>query len=217
MSSSAGRHGVSPSLAAARCAKCTASAGTSPTRSRSAGNSIGNTASRYHRSSRKRPSRIIVVQILVRRCDDARLHGDGLLAADPLHQPVLQHAQQPHLRLQRQLGHFVEKQRAAVGALEPAAALRHRAGEAAALVAEELRIDQFARDRAAVHANERPARPRRTAVDLACHHLLAAAGFARATAPARRRAPPARRAPSRRAGRSRRRRRLPKCRSGPGD
>ena len=37
-------------------------------------------------------------QILMGRCDDTRIHGDGPLATNPLHQAVLQHAQQPHLR-----------------------------------------------------------------------------------------------------------------------
>ena len=60
------------------------------------------------------------------------------------------------------------------------------AGEAAALVAEQLGVDQPGRDRAAVHAQERPRRAARARVDRARDHLLARAGLAEDRAPARR-------------------------------
>ena len=83
---------------------------------------------------------------------------DLAVAADALERAVLEHAQQPHLRVGRQLADLVEEERSAVGALEPALPLADRAGEAAALVTEELGIDQSGRDRAAVHAQEGAAR-----------------------------------------------------------
>ena len=56
--------------------------------------------------------------------------------------PSCKHAQQLGLRRQRQLGHLVQEQGAAVGRLEAALAALDRAGEGAALVTEQLRLDQ---------------------------------------------------------------------------
>ena len=55
---------------------------------------------------------------------------------------LLQRAQQLGLQLERQLADLVEEQRAAVRELEAARAALQRAGEGAALVAEELALDQ---------------------------------------------------------------------------
>ena len=97
-------------------------------------------------------------QIAVRGRDDPDLDVHRPLAADPDDLAVLDHAQQPDLGGERQLADFVEEQRAAVRLLEPALAARGRAGEGALLVPEQLRVDQLRRNRAAVHAAERPAR-----------------------------------------------------------
>ena len=51
-------------------------------------------------------------------------------------------------------------------------------GETAPFVTEQLRVDQFGRNRAAVDANERPGRTRRTVVDRPRHHFLARPGLA---------------------------------------
>jgi len=67
-------------LARARCAKCAASEGTSATRSRSAGSSIGKTARRYQRSSRIDP-RGSSFAGPVRGRHDAHVGRDRLLAA----------------------------------------------------------------------------------------------------------------------------------------
>src|SRR3546814_7332914 len=56
---------------------------------------------------------------------------------------------------QRQLGHRVKEQGAAVGGLEQAGLVGVGAGEAALLVAEELAFHQLRRDRAAVDRHER--------------------------------------------------------------
>jgi hypothetical protein len=65
----------------------------------------------------------------------------GRRAADALELLLLQHAQQLHLRVERQLAHLVEEERAAVRQLEAADALLQRAGERALLVAEQLALD----------------------------------------------------------------------------
>ena len=75
-----------------------------------------------------------------------RVHPDGLLAADALELAVLQDAQQLGLRRLVQVADFVEKDGAAVGQLELAAAQRRRAGERALLVAEQLALDQLGRE-----------------------------------------------------------------------
>ena len=73
-------------------------------------------------------------------------------APDALECAFLQHAQQLGLHVGRQIADFVEKERAAVGQLETALAHRDRAREGAALVAEELGLDQRRRERRAVDA-----------------------------------------------------------------
>ena len=91
----------------------------------------------------------------------------------------LEHAQQLHLQLHRHLGDLVEEDRAAVGALEEAFVLPVRAREAAALVAEQLALDELRRDGAAVQRQERRFAP---AADSSCtvvrRQLLAGAALA---------------------------------------
>ena len=96
------------------------------------------------------------------RCVAATIRTSTLIGRCPAHavQPaVLEDPQQADLGRQRQLAEFVQQQRAAVGALEPALAGFDRAGERPLLVAEQLRIDQLVGDRAAIDADERPAGP----------------------------------------------------------
>src|SRR5262249_35131096 len=70
-------------------------------------------------------------------------------------------------------------ERAAARALELAAALLRRARERAGLVAEELALDELARQRRAVQFFERAFRARRHLVDRARDELLARAALAR--------------------------------------
>src|SRR3546814_20713310 len=60
--------------------------------------------------------------------------------------------------------------------LEPAAPLRDRASEAAFLMAEQLRFQQAARDRAAVYRNEAVMRPLAFVMEGCRNDFLAAAG-----------------------------------------
>ena len=78
-------------------------------------------------------------------------------AADRLHRLLLQHAQHLGLRLQAHVADFVEENRAAVGHLELAAAIRDRAGERAPHMAEQLALDQLLGNRGAVDFDERAA------------------------------------------------------------
>jgi hypothetical protein len=109
---------------------------------------------------------------------DAAVDVDRLVATDALEHAVLQHAQQSYLRRRRELADLVEEQRAAVGPFEPTLALAHRAREAAALVAEQLRVDELGGDRPAVDADERLGRSLRPGVERPRDDLLARARLA---------------------------------------
>ena len=83
------------------------------------------------------------------------------LAADRAHLAVLQDAQQLGLHRERHLADLVEEERPAVGDVEEAGARRRRAGEGAAHVPEERRLEERLGDARAVLADEGP--PRRAA------------------------------------------------------
>src|SRR5437868_6859473 len=94
---------------------------------------------------------------------------------DRLHGLRLEDAEQLGLRGDRQLAELVEEQRAAGGLDERAAALAVGAGERAADVAEQMRVDQVLGDRAAVDDDERAAGAAAGVVDRARGALLARA------------------------------------------
>src|SRR6266545_348840 len=73
---------------------------------------------------------------------------------------------------------FVEEERAAVGELEVAGLVAVRAGEGAAHVAEQLALHQVARQRRAVHGDERRALLLPRLVERARHQLLPRAALA---------------------------------------
>src|SRR6185503_6019941 len=81
------------------------------------------------------PFRNLLLEIAVRRGDEPDVHFHRPSAADALELLLLQDAQQLHLRIERQLAHFIHEQRAVVGKLEPSDALLNRARERALLVA----------------------------------------------------------------------------------
>ena len=88
------------------------------------------------------PAPHLLGQIAVGRRDDADVDVDRARTAEAFDLPFLEHAQQPRLQLERQLADLVEEDRAAVRQLEPADLAGVRAGEGAALVAEQLALDQ---------------------------------------------------------------------------
>ncbi len=116
-------------------------------------------------------------QIAVGRGDDARAGLDRLRAAHAHERAGLQHAQQLDLHLHRHLGDLVEEDRAVAGLLEIAGVALERAGEAALLVAEQLRFDQVGRDRAAVDGDEGLVSTRAHVVHGARDQFLAGARF----------------------------------------
>ncbi len=110
--------------------------------------------------------------------DDAHVHLDRRVTADPVELPVGQHPQQPGLRLGGHVADFVEKQGAAVRLLEAAGAAGGRPGEGALLVAEQFRLDQIVGDRRHVQGDKGVFGARAVAVQGPGHQLLAGAGLA---------------------------------------
>ena len=97
----------------------------------------------------------LVGQVLVGRRDDAHVDREIARAAEPPEGHLLEHLEQLGLGGHRHLADLVEEQRAAVGLLEQAALLRLGVGEGAALVTEELALEQALGHRGAVDLDER--------------------------------------------------------------
>ena len=94
-------------------------------------------------------------EVLVGGRDDAGFEVLRLQPADPGKLALLEHAQQLGLQLQRQIADLVQEHRALAGGFELAGAPLGRAGEGAALVAEQFALDQAVRDSRAVDRDER--------------------------------------------------------------
>ena len=99
-------------------------------------------------------------------------------AAEPHELALLEHAQQLGLDRRRHLADFVEEQHAAVGLLDASRLGADRAGERAALVAEQLRLEELIGQRRAVDRDERPVAAARAVVDEARDDFLAGARLA---------------------------------------
>jgi hypothetical protein len=117
-------------------------------------------------------------EVQVGRGDDAYVDAVRARAADAFELLLLQHAQQLRLQLEGKVAHLVEKQRAAVGQLEASDALLDGTGKGAALVTEELALQQAGRDRGTVHLHEGALAASAEIVDGARDQLLAGAGLA---------------------------------------
>jgi len=87
-------------------------------------------------------------------------------------------AKEFRLRGRRQVGDFVEEQRAAVGVLELPHPSAHASGRPL-LDPEQLRLEQRFDNRGAVHRDERTVAPWREFVDLPRHELLSHTAFPR--------------------------------------
>ena len=70
----------------------------------------------------------------------------GLRAAEPLDLPLLEHAQQLHLHLVRQVANLVEEDGRTIGQLEAADLPRERSGERPLFAAEQLALDAASRE-----------------------------------------------------------------------
>src|SRR5262249_61888432 len=95
------------------------------------------------------------LQVDTGRGNQANLVAHRFRAADALDLAFLNRAQQLRLQIEAQVADLVEEQRAVRGQLELAELLTVRAGERAALVAEEGALRELARDRGEVDRDER--------------------------------------------------------------
>ena len=120
-----------------------------------------------------------LLQIHVRRRHDPHVGALHPGRTDAHEFARLQHAQQAHLRRERQLGHLVQKNRPAVGLLEIALASFDGTRERPLLVAEQLRIDRAFGDGTAVDGNIFIVLAGRIGVDDLREKLLAHAALAR--------------------------------------
>ena len=118
------------------------------------------------------------MQVAVGRRDDPDVRVADARAAEALELALLEHAEQLGLHRRRHLADLVEEQHAAAGLLDPSRLRRDRAGERAALVAEQLRLEQLVGKRRAVDGDERPVLAARSLVNEARDDFLAGARLA---------------------------------------
>ena len=142
-------------------------------RSRRGGRKIGEDVEAVEEILAEFPLRHRGLEVAVRRGHEADVDRDRMCAAEPLELPLLQDAQELHLRRGGQVSHLVQEERPLVGELEAPLLLGPRVREGAGLVAEELGLDQALGQRGAAHPHERLARARRVVVDRVRDELLA--------------------------------------------
>ena len=118
-----------------------------------------------------------LLEVQVRRGDDADVHGDLVGPADPPDLPLLEGAKELDLGPGRHLADLVEEQGAALGQLEHAFLVRDGPGERAADVAEELALEEVLGQRGAVDGDERIVAAGPLEVDGPGGHLLAGPAF----------------------------------------
>ena len=94
------------------------------------------------------------LKVTIRRRDNANINRHGSTPADAINDLLFDGAKEFTLRCERQLADLVEKDGAAGGQLELAGATLGRAGERAAFVAEEFRLDQCFGNRAQLMATK---------------------------------------------------------------
>ena len=109
---------------------------------------------------------------------DADIDLERARSAEALELALLEHAQDLGLRDQREVGHLVEEERAAVRELEASFLASRGAGERALLVSEQLGLEERLGQRRAVDGDERAVAPSRALVDRARHQLLPGAALA---------------------------------------
>src|SRR6266478_5029403 len=94
-------------------------------------------------------------EITVRRGNQARAGPERPRTSQSLELPLLQHAEQFGLQFKRNFSYFVQENRATIGHLETADALRDRSRECAFLVSKQLAFQQTCRNCRAVQLDER--------------------------------------------------------------
>src|SRR5678815_2922520 len=113
-----------------------------------------------------------------RRRDDPALDRNLLKAAEPPDLTRLQRAEQLGLEERRQVMYFVKEERAGTGQLEQSLLARMRAGEGAALVTEQLRLEERVRNRRAVDCDKGVVGGGTRVMNASREELFSRAGFA---------------------------------------
>ena len=108
----------------------------------------------------------------------AHVHRLRAVLADRHDLALLEKTEQLRLDVERQVADFVQEQRAAGRGPNQARLIRHRAGERAAAMAEQLAVGQLARRGGAVVGQERRRAARRADMNRARDQLLAGAALA---------------------------------------
>ena len=120
----------------------------------------------------------LLLQVTVGGGDDADIHPQGLIAADPLHLPLLEDTQQLGLERGAAFTNLIEEQGAAIRQLKTSFTLTHRPGKGAFLMAEQFAFQQGVRQRRAVKFDEGGASPWRMVMDGVGDQLFPGAAFA---------------------------------------
>src|SRR4030095_5039908 len=107
--------------------------------------------------------------------EHANVDLDRFRTANARDDAVLEDAQDFRLGVQAHVADLVEEERAPARLFELPCPVNDGAGKRALHVAEQLTLDQLARDSCAVHLDERLVRSRRLPMDRASNELLAGA------------------------------------------
>ncbi len=146
-------------------------------RSRSAGSAMGSDVEPVVQVLPEAPLPDFFLELAVGRRDHAHVHVDVHRPADPPERPLLEKPEQLGLQGRHHLADFVEKHRAAVGRFEQPALLAIRAGEGAALVPEQLALEQVLGQRRAGDVHERLGRAVAAEVNHLRREILAGAAL----------------------------------------
>ena len=119
-----------------------------------------------------------LVEIAVRRSDDAHIDIDRAVAAHALDLPLLERSQNLGLHRERHIADLVEKERAAVRGLEPAAPGPDGPGKSAPFMAEQLGLQQPLRNGGAIDGDQRSVFSHARSVNRLRQQILAGAALA---------------------------------------
>ena len=125
----------------------------------------------------KRAGLDLFLQVFVRGGDQPHVRRQRLVGTDAFKGALAEEPQQFDLNRGVNFPDFVQKQRPALGLLDPPDPPLVRAGERSPLVPEQLALDQFPRQTGAMHCHQRLPRPRAELMNRPGDQLLAGAAF----------------------------------------
>src|SRR5260370_39648033 len=118
-----------------------------------------------------------LLQIAVRRRDQADIHFPRMRAAETFKFPFLDRSQELRLNLNRDTSHLIQEKRALIGEFESPNLCRYRSRERALFVPKQFALQQSSRDCSAVQLHERPLFATAAVVNRPCNQLLPRARF----------------------------------------